>query len=105
MGTFADIEDFACEYSNIIVAIGRPDVRLNLIHRIEETTPCRLLTIIFPSFRVMTGRIVEPMAVVNTGCVIAVGCIIFAGTKVCSGMVFKQDDANAYDLFSAQKMQ
>lgn len=75
------------------------------------------------------------MAVVNTGCDIAVGCIfsagivvnhcsmccegvhvdcnatvagntlVPAGTKVCSGMVFKQDDANAYDLFSTQKMQ
>lgn len=55
LGAFADIEDFACEYSNIIVAIGRPDVRLNLIHKIEETTPCCLLTIIFPSFRVMMG--------------------------------------------------
>lgn len=73
------------------------------------------------SARIMKGCIIEPMAVIHTGCVIGVGCIVSAGavinhesiccegvhidcnatvigycmvpaeTKVCSGVVFKED--------------
>lgn len=33
LGSFENVEDLAREYSNIIVAIGRADIRLDLIHK------------------------------------------------------------------------
>lgn len=88
IGTTDDLDELACEYSNIIVAIGNPVVRLSLLHRIEETTPFMIATLVSPrayvspSAQIMKGSIVEPMAVVHTGSVISVGCIISAGAVI-----------------------
>ncbi len=88
IGTTADIDNLICEYNNIIVAIGNPEIRLNLIRKFEEETPCRIVTLVSPlafvspSAQIMKGSIIEPMAVIHTGAVIAVGCIISAGAVV-----------------------
>ncbi len=88
VGTTADIDNLVCEYNNVIIAIGNPEVRLTLIRKFEEETPCRIVTLISPqayvapSAQIMKGSIVEPMAVIHTGVVIAVGCIISAGAVV-----------------------
>lgn len=88
VGTCENIGELANEYGNVIVAIGNPDVRLSLIRKIEEETPCRIATLVSPyayvspSAQIMKGSIIEPMAVVHTGSVIAVGCIISAGAVV-----------------------
>lgn len=88
IGTCADIENLAVEYNNVIVAIGNPEVRLSLLRKIEEETPCRIVTLvsphayISPSAQIMKGSIIEPMAVIHTGSVVAVGCIISAGAVV-----------------------
>lgn len=88
VGKVKDIETLAVEYGNAIVAIGNPEVRLRLIQKIEEETPCRIVTLVSPrayvasSAQIGKGSIVEPMAVVHTGCVIATGCIISAGAVV-----------------------
>ncbi len=88
IGTTADIDDLVCEYNNVIVAVGNSEVRLTLIRKLEEETPCRIVTLVSPqayvapSAQIMKGSIVEPMAVIHTGVVIAVGCIISAGAVI-----------------------
>ncbi len=88
IGTCADIENLTVEYNNAIVAIGNPEVRLSLLRKIEEETPCRIVTLISPSAyvspsaQIMKGSIIEPMAVIHTGAVISVGCMISAGAVV-----------------------
>ena len=88
VGTTTDIDSLVCEYNNVIVAIGNPEVRLNLIRKLEVETPCRIVTLvsphayISPSAQVMKGSIIEPKAVIHAGAVIAVGCIISAGAVV-----------------------
>ena len=88
VATTRDIDELAIEYSNIIVAIGNPDVRLSLLKKIKEKTPYRIVSLVSPkayvspSAKIMSGCIIEPMAVVHTGCVICPGCIISAGAVV-----------------------
>lgn len=88
VGIVREIGKLAAEYSNVIVAIGNPEVRLSLLDKIKEETPYRVASLISPksyvspSAQIMDGCIVEPMAVVHTGCVICRGCIISAGAVV-----------------------
>lgn len=88
LGTVKEFENFASEYSNIFVAIANPEIKLNLLKKIKETTPYKIATLISPkayispTAQVMQGSIVEAMAVVNTGSIIAIGCIIGAGSVV-----------------------
>ena len=88
VGTTRDIDELVIQYSNIIVAIGNPEVRLSLLNRIKEETPYRIVSLVSPkayvspSAQIMSGCIIEPMAVVHTGCVICPGCIISAGAIV-----------------------
>lgn len=85
VGTCADLENLVCEYSNIIVAIGNPEIRLSLLQKIKEETPFRIVTLVSPyayvspTAQIMPGSIVEPMAVIHTGSLISTGCIISAG--------------------------
>lgn len=88
VGTTRDIDELAVAYSNIIVAIGNPAVRLSMLKRIKEETPYRIVSLVSPkayvspSAQIMSGCIVEPMAVIHTGCLIATGCIISAGAII-----------------------
>lgn len=88
IGTTSDIKHLICDFSHFIVAIGNPEVRLNLIHKIERETSCKIATLVSPlayvapSAHIMKGSIVEPMAVIHTGAIVSVGCIISAGAVV-----------------------
>lgn len=88
MGTISDAENLVCEYYNVIVAIGNPEVRLRLIKKFEEEMPCRIISLISPSAYISPsaqfgkGCIVEPMATIHTGCVLTTGCIVSAGAVV-----------------------
>ncbi|MBR2011008.1 MAG: hypothetical protein IKA06_04620 [Clostridia bacterium] len=88
LGKVSDIEDLVCEYYNVIVAIGDSGVRLNLIQRLSEKVPCRIVTLVSPkayvspSAQIEKGCIIEPMAALHTGCVIRIGCIISAGAVI-----------------------
>lgn len=83
-----NFKKYAAEYSNIFVALGNAEVKLNLLQEIEATNSYRIVTLISPNAyisptaQVMQGSIVEPMAVVNTCSVIGRGCIIGAGSVV-----------------------
>ena len=88
IGTTFDIDKFACEYNNIIVAIGNPEFRLALLKKLKEDSSYRIVSLISPrayiapSAKIMDGCIIEPMAVVHTDCAISSGCIISAGAVV-----------------------
>lgn len=98
IGTIKKLDEIACNYSNIIVAIGDPEVRLRLLKQIEEETPYCIVTLVSPrayissSAQVMPGCVIEPMAVLHTGCVVAKGCFVSAGavvnhcTMLCDGV-------------------
>lgn len=88
VGTTKDMDKLALEYSNIVVAIGNPNVRLALLNRIKQETSYRIVSLISPkayispNAQIGEGCIIEPMAVVHTGCMIATGCIISAGAVI-----------------------
>ena len=88
VGRVSDVENLVSEYYNVVVAIGNPEVRLGLIQKLNEETPCRIVTLVSPrayvspSAQIGKGCIIEPMAVVHTGCVLTTGCIISAGAVV-----------------------
>ena len=88
IGTTEAIPFLESEYSNIIVAIGNPTVRLSLLKKIKYETTYNIVSTISPRAYVSPttwigqGCIIEPMAVVHTNCVIGDGCIISAGAVV-----------------------
>lgn len=88
IGTTNDIENLVCDYHNIVVAIGNPEVRLQLIRKFVEEVPCHIVTLVSPrayvspSAQIGMGCIIEPMAVIHTGVVLSVGCIISAGAVI-----------------------
>ena len=48
IGTVSDLENLASDYINVIVAIGNPQIRLSLLQKIEETVPCKIVSLISP---------------------------------------------------------
>lgn len=88
VGTTLDIDKLASQYSNIIVAIGNTKIRLDMLNRLREKTSYHLVSLISPRSyvsryaQIMDGCIVEPMAVVHSGCVIMTGCIVSAGAVI-----------------------
>lgn len=129
IGTCSDIENLVEEYSNIIVAIGNPEVRLSLLQKLEEEFSCRVVKLISlkayvaPSAQIMQGCISEPMAFIARGCIISAGAVVNhasmrcdgvhvdcnatvagatfvpAGSKIKSGEVFERKGIGANDLF------
>ena len=75
------------DYHNVIVAIGNPQIRLNLIDKLEQL-PCKIVTLISPfahiskTAKIYCGSIIEPMAVIHTGCIVKKGCIVSAGAVI-----------------------
>ena len=88
IATTKTMSDLACDYSNVIVAIGNPDIRLSLIHQISQNEDFQIATLISPkayvstSAKIMSGSIIEPMAVVHSDCLVSTGCIISAGAVI-----------------------
>ena len=88
IGRIADIKDLASSYSNVVVAIGNPDVRLAIIQKVKDTACCQIVSLISPkayvalSAKIDEGCIIEPMAVIHAACTLGVGCLISAGAVV-----------------------
>lgn len=91
LGKISDLEKLSVEYSNIIIAIGNPKVRMSLIKGIEEEMPYRIVVLasprayIAPSVQIGKGSIIEPMAVIHAGSALQEGCFISAGAVVNHG--------------------
>ena len=88
VGTTQQLNMLSSLYSNIVVAIGNPAVRLSLLDKIKKELSYNIVALISPRAyvspfaRIMGGCIIEPMAVVHTSCIIEEGCIISAGAVV-----------------------
>lgn len=91
IGKISDLEKLSVEYSNIIIAIGNPKVRMSHIKRITEEMPYRIVVLVSPRayiapfVQIGKGSIIEPMAVIHTGSVLQEGCFISAGAVVNHG--------------------
>lgn len=88
VGKISDLDRLSEEYDSVVVAVGDPMFRVDMIERIKRSLPYHIETLISPrayispSAQIMEGCIVEPMAVVHTGCLISQGCIISAGAVI-----------------------
>lgn len=88
IGKVKNLAELNCEYSNIIVAIDSPDIRLNLLTKIQEETNFRITTLVSPkahvapSAQIMPGCIIEPMAVIQSMSHLAIGCFVSSGAVV-----------------------
>ena len=87
IGKLMEYEKFLCEYSNAIVAIGNPYVRLSYTQKLEAAG-FRIASIISPvayvapSAILMNGAVIEPMAVVQANTTISLCCIVSSGAVV-----------------------
>lgn len=88
VGTMNELRELCANYTDIVVAIGNPKVRLSFLDTIKSTTSLNVVSLISPrayisrSARIMGGCIVEPMAVVHSDSVLEEGCIVSAGAVV-----------------------
>ena len=88
VGKIDDLCNLSCTYSDVIVAIGNPDVRQHLLERIKSETNLNIVTLlsprayVAPSAQILEGVIVEPLSVIHTSCVIKRGCFISAGAVI-----------------------
>ena len=113
IGKISDMESFVRQYSFAVIAIGNPEVRINLLRRIEEETPFIVPVLISPrayvspSAHIQKGAVIEPLAgvhantiigkasyismgaVVNHNAIISEGCHIDIGAAVMSGAFVK----------------
>ncbi len=86
IGKLNEYKKFVDDYSDAIVAIGNPKVR---IHWLEELSEDFIIPVIIhptayvsASARIDVGSIVEPLAVIHTEVIIGRGCIISAGAII-----------------------
>ena len=87
IGKLQDYSNFVSEYPYAVVAIGNPEIRLNLIRKLEQAnykiaTLISPMAYISPTAKVMHGSIIEPCAVVQTDAVVSKGVIISSGAVV-----------------------
>lgn len=97
IGKISDLEKLSVNYSNIIISIENPKVRMSLIKRIEEEMPYRIVltsprAYIAPSVQIGKGSIIELMVVIHAcstfqeGCFISAGAIVNHGSMCASGV-------------------
>lgn len=88
LGKTRDFGVLSKSYTDVIVAIGNPEIRLRLLDQIRNETTFRIATLISPlayvapSANIAEGVIVEPFAVIHSKCEIQRGCLVCAGAVV-----------------------
>ena len=86
IGRLADHAQFAGRYTDALVAIGNPDLRLSLLEALKAHFHRPVLihpqATVMPSASLQGGCIVEAQAVVNSHAVLGTGCLICAGAVV-----------------------
>ena len=88
VGKTGDLCALSATYTDVIVAIGNPEVRLGLLSLIKNSTNLQIASLISPkayvapSATIAEGTVIEPFAVVHTRCTIERGCLISAGAVV-----------------------
>lgn len=86
IGKMADHSRFTADYTDAIVAIGNPDLRLQLLDELGQYYHLPALihpqSTVMPSAVVDEGCVVEPQAVVHSHAVVGRGCLISAGAVI-----------------------
>lgn len=86
IGSLNEYNIFSDCFTDAIVAIGNPEVRMRWIEKISEEYHIPVIihpsAYVSPSARIDSGSIVEPLAVINTDVIIGRGCIISAGAII-----------------------
>ena len=88
IGKIGDMALFAGEYSFAVIAIGNPEVRINLLRKIEEETLFKIPAIISPrayvspSAQVQRGAVIEPLAGIHANTIIGAASYISMGAIV-----------------------
>ncbi len=86
IGKIADYKQFAVEYSDAIVAMGHPDLRLRLLNELTGIFTLPVLihpqATVMPSAQVGKGCVIEPQAVIHSHVIVGDGCLISAGAIV-----------------------
>lgn len=86
IGKTADHPRFAADYTDAVVAIGNPDLRLPLLDALEQHYHLPALihpqATVMPSAAVHEGCVIEPQAVIHSHAVVGRGCLIGAGAVV-----------------------
>lgn len=86
IGCINDYIKFTDAFTDAIVAIGNPDLRLSLLDQLEPHYDLPTLihpqATVMPSASVGSGCIIEPQAVAHSHTVIGRGCLISAGAVV-----------------------
>lgn len=87
IGKLDDFTVTANRFCTAVVAIGKTDLRLDYIHRLEQhgyDVPCLIhpLAYVSPSAIIGKGSFVEPLAVIHTATKVGTGCIISAGAII-----------------------
>ena len=86
IGKVEEYQQFAPDYENFIVAIGNPNVRRQIIEKLQHSFA--LCTLIHPTAVVSKtaiigeGCVIEANAVVNTAAYIGKACLVNAGSVV-----------------------
>lgn len=86
IGKLSDYKLFADRFTDAVVAIGNPEVRLLWLQRLGKVykTPAIVhpTAYVSPSAKIGLGTIVEPYAIIHTQVCIGRGCIISAGAVI-----------------------
>ena len=92
VGNIDQLEELVVQYNNIIVAVEDTEKRLNLLKKIAEGVPCRIVTLVSPeayvskSAQLGRGCIVESNCVISDGCILAAGSVVNHSTMCCEGV-------------------
>lgn len=87
IGKIGEYEAFAGEYSYAFAAIGKADLRMQWVEKLEKAgfdVPVLIspMAYVSPSAKLGAGTVVEPMAVVHANTEIGKACIISAHSTV-----------------------
>jgi UDP-3-O-[3-hydroxymyristoyl] glucosamine N-acyltransferase len=86
LGRMDEHARFTDEFTDAVVAIGNPDLRLSLLEKLAEhyTLPTirHPQATVMPSAQIGSGCVIEPQAVIHSHTVIGNGCLISAGAVV-----------------------
>ena len=86
IGKLSEYKKFVNCYTDAIVAIGNPKVRMQWLEKLSEDYIIPVIihpsAYVSPSARIDAGSIVEPLAVIHTEVNIGRGCIVSAGAII-----------------------
>ncbi len=87
VGKVSDMANLLGEYNCAIVAIGNPEVRLQILDYIKANTNFEIVSIISPLSAISPSAIIEEGCVIENMAVVSTACKIKRGAFICAGAV------------------